>query len=177
MRHNVLAVLMTCAVVGSTVTQRLADMTPQTVEAGTRSQDTTFVQVPTFYTSIVAENLVVAQNMPSLKPLDPPSKKPKDPKDPKDKDSSPPVSSETINIYECIEYCAIVRQSCDGLATIQPNVNTARIGSRENNNLSRDCHNIYTDCTKQCQVDDSQVNWKRGHPKKEKEKEKKSKEK
>ena len=152
MRQILFSILMTLIVVASAEVQSLAEGIQKTVQATTDFQEIMPGQAPALNKSIVAESLVVAQNT--------------SPKDPKD--TSPEVPIDRIDIYQCIEYCAIVRQSCEGLAAIQPNVNRATIGSNENYNFSRDCQKIYTGCTTQCDVDESKVNWRRAHPKKDK---------
>lgn len=76
--------------------------------------------------------------------------------------------SDRMDIYQCVEYCAVVRQSCEGLATIQPDTKIARIGSKESSKWSRECQKIYNGCQDQCDIDDSKVQWKRLKEKKDK---------
>ena len=160
MRQILFSILMTLIVVASAEVQSLAESTQKTVEATTDFQEIMPGQAPALNKSIVAESLVVAQNTSPQAPKNNPKKDPQV--------TSPEVPIDRIDTYQCIEYCAIVRQSCEGLAAIQPNVDIAKIGSNENYNFSRDCQKIYTGCTTQCDVDESKVNWQRAHPKKDK---------
>src|SRR5437879_13463528 len=70
-------------------------------------------------------------------------------------------ASSRIDRYQCVEYCSVVRQSCDGKALIQPDKKIATIGSKENNQWSGACQSIYNACMKRCDFNESSISWRR----------------
>jgi len=70
-------------------------------------------------------------------------------------------TADRADSYKCLEYCSVVRQSCEGFATIQPITSVAVIGSSENNEWSRECQKVYVRCINKCDDDQEKVHWKR----------------
>jgi hypothetical protein len=70
-------------------------------------------------------------------------------------------ASSRMDKYQCVEYCSVVRQSCDGKARIQPDEKIATIGSRENNQWSGACQSIYNACMRRCDTNESSISWRR----------------
>jgi hypothetical protein len=134
------------------------------------------VQAPAVSPQAVGQRLVIAQHTEQkkavkneknpadktekMKPEKPDKLKPEKPGKPKAEKPEKPSSDRMAN-YQCSEYCVVVRQSCEGLAVIQPNINISSIGSKENNEWSRECQNIYTDCLMKCNDDEKKVAWER----------------
>ena len=167
MKQSLFVVFITLAVVGFTEELSLAQCAPETVELSTVSQAISLTQGPVLSQSPAKQSLVMAQNT-TQKEL---NKKEKDPlkkeKDPSDKthETKPaqpttPTSDRTAH-YQCLEYCVVVRQSCESLASIQPDAKIARIGSEENSKWSHGCQNVYDGCMKKCDFDEKEVHWKK----------------
>ena len=168
MRQMRFAVLMTLTVVGLTAGPGLAQFTLEPADVSTDSQEMRLVKDAALSQSAVGQSLVMAQSTaqknsvkndknPAAQAAKPKPEKPAKPKP----DKTERQTSDRMAHYECLEYCVLVRQSCEGLATIQPDIKIAAIGSRENNKWSRECQKIYNGLMKKCNIDEKKIHWKR----------------
>jgi hypothetical protein len=160
MRQIRVAVLLTFTVVGLTAGLSLAQFAREPADVSTDAQAMRLAKDPTWSQRAVGQSLVMAQSTaqkPSVTHGTNPAKQSTKPR-PNQMQTS---TAESMDHYQCLEHCAGVRQSCEGLATIQPDVHIATIGSEENTQWSRDCQNIYKDCRNQCSIDENTVHWKR----------------
>jgi hypothetical protein len=162
MRQVLLAGLIPLIIVGVTAEFSLAQVTPKTADLSANAREIMpdLVFVP--YQSLAAQTLVAAQKTTQKKSEKSAKKLDKD----KDRDKETKKSPDRVSNYKCIEYCAVVRQSCEELATIQPVSKKAEIGSKENNIWSRECQKIYSNCINRCNFNEEKVNWKRLESKK-----------
>jgi len=160
MRHIHVTVLLTLIVVGLTAGLSLAQFALEPVDLSTDSQEIRLANDPTLSQSPVGKSLVMAQSTAQKQSVTNGTNPAKQAAKPKPDQIQTPTS-DSMDHYQCVEHCAVVRQGCEGLATIQPDVKISTIGSEENNRWSRECHNIYTDCINQCSIDDNDVHWKR----------------
>jgi hypothetical protein len=157
MRQIRFVVLIIFTVVGVTGGFGRAEFARAPTNVSVDSQEMRPAQASALSQSAMGNSLIMAQSMP--KP-DKPKDKPDKPKDKKSDQDVTQTSDRTDN-YQCLEYCAVVRQSCEVLATIQPDPQIAKIGSKENNAWSRECQKIHNGCIDECNTDDSGVQWKR----------------
>ena len=138
MRQVLFAVLITLTVVGLTEGLSLAQFALEPADLSTDGR-----------------SLVIAQSSAqkqSVKNAQKPQAKPNQ--------ITTPTSDRTAH-YQCLEYCVVVRQSCEGLATIQPDVKISKIGSKQNSKWSGECQKIYNGCMKKCDHDENNIHWKR----------------
>lgn len=161
MRQSSCVVLLVLTVTGFMGGMSRAEFALAPTAISPNAEETRLAQASGVSQRGIGNSLLTAQNMPQTK-----ADKDKD----KDKDKPATHTSERTEIYQCVEYCAVVRQSCEGLATIQPDAKIARIGSKENSKWSRECQNIYDGCRYKCTINDSSIQWKRLKEKKDKEK-------
>jgi len=145
MRQIYFAVLIVLTVVGLTKGVGLAQSALDPVDLPTNSQDMRLImaQNTTHNTSTTNPKNQASQ---VVKPKSNPIKTP---------------TSDRITHYQCLEYCVVVRQSCEGLAAIQPDVKIATIGSKQNSRWSGECQKIYNSCMKKCDTDENTIHWKR----------------
>jgi hypothetical protein len=155
MRRVLLAVFMTLIVIGATAELSMAQFTPGTAGSSTDARASTPEPALASSQYLPGQTVVVAQNT-TPKPSDK-GKKPKDKSEDKEKKKIPNRASN----YKCMEYCAVVRQSCEVLATVQPISRIADVGSKENNEWSKKVQKIYTECINKCDFDEDKVHWKR----------------
>lgn len=160
MKQSLFVVFLTLAIVGFTEELSLAQFAPETVDLSTVSQAISLAKDPVLSQSPAKQRLVMAQNTTQKEPLKKEKNPPDKTQEPKQAQPTTPTSDRTAH-YQCLEYCAVVRQSCEGLATIQPDVKIARIGSEENIKWSHGCQNVYDGCMKKCDFDEKEVHWKR----------------
>lgn len=159
-------VLITFMVVGLTGEFGRTEVALASTNVSVDAQEMRLAQAPALSQSAIGNSLIMAQSMIQTKP-DKPKDKPDKSKDKLDKSKDRPSdqivtqTSDRTDNYQCLEYCAVVRQSCQGLATIQPDAQIAKIGSKENNGWSRECQKIYNGCIDECNTDDSGVQWKK----------------
>jgi hypothetical protein len=171
MSQSRFAVLITLTVVGLTAGLSRAQAALETVDLSTDSQEMRLANDPTLFQSFMGQSLVIAQSTAQKQSA-------KDGANPVNQPEKSKVNqiqtstSDSMDHYQCVEHCAVVRQSCEGLATIQPDAKIATIGSEENNRWSRECHNIYRDCIDECSFDENNVHWKRANLPKNKKQEK-----
>jgi hypothetical protein len=171
MSQSRFAVLITLTVVGLSAGLSRAQVALELADLSTDSQEMRLANDPTLSQSPIGQSLVIAQNTTQKQSV-------KDGANPinqseKSKFNQIQISTaDSMAHYQCVEYCAVVRQSCEGLATIQPDVKISTIGSEENNRWSRECHNIYRDCADECGFDENSVHWKRAKLTKDKNKKK-----
>jgi len=145
MRQIYFAVLIALTVVDLTERPGLAQSALDPVDLPTNSQDMRLImtQNTTQKTSTTNPKNQASQ---VVKPKSNPIKTP---------------TSDRITHYQCLEYCVVVRQSCEGLAAIQPDVKIATIGSKQNSRWSGECQKIYNSCMKKCDTDENTIHWKR----------------
>ena len=159
MRQSRCAVLITLVTVSLTAWLSPDTSALEPTDVPTASQER-LVHAPTLSPSAVGQYLLMAQNTEQKKAV----KNEKNPADKTEKtkrEKPERPTSDRMADYECLGYCVVVRQSCEGLATIQPDVKKATIGSKENNEWSRECQKIYNKCQKQCNTDEKKVSWER----------------
>ena len=160
MRQSRCAVLITLVTVGLTAWLSPDTSALEPMDVPTASQESSLAQAPTLSPSAVGHYLIMAQNTEQRKAV----KNEKNPADKTEKtkrEKPEKPSSDRMANYQCLEYCVVVRQSCEGLATIQPDVKKATIGSKENNEWSRECQKIYYNCQNKCNTDGKKVSWER----------------
>jgi hypothetical protein len=165
------AVLITLTVVGLTEGLSLAQFVLKPTDLSTDAQEMRLSKDPTLSQSPVGKSLVIAQSTTQKQSVTNEKNRGKQTAQPKPDQIQTPTS-DRMDHYQCVEHCAVVRQSCEGLATIQPDVKISTIGSEENNIWSSECHKIYQDCSNQCSIDENNVHWKRAKLAKSKNKEK-----
>jgi hypothetical protein len=171
MSQSRFAVLITLTVVGLTAGLSRAQFTLEPADVSTDSQEMKLAKDPTLSQSPIEQSLVIAQITSQKQSV-------KDERDPVNQPAKSKLNqiqtptADSMDQYQCVEYCAVVRQSCEGLATIQPDTKISTIGSEENNKWSRECHNIYRDCVDECGFDENNVHWKRANLAKNKNKKK-----
>jgi hypothetical protein len=161
MRQVPLAVFITLIFVVSTEGFSPAQFGSQTEYFATNAQEIISDQTSVLSQSIVGQYLVVAQKA-AQKTSDKKEKETtKEKKTIKEKDKEEKGIPDRVSDYKCIEYCAVVRQSCEGLAFVQPVSEISSVGSKENNEWSRECQKIYNNCIRKCNFNANEVNWKR----------------
>jgi len=159
MRQSRFVVLVTLTVVGLSGGFGRAEVALAPMNVSVDSQEMRPAQVPTLSQSALGNSLIMAQSMIQTKPDKPKDKPDKPKKDPSDQTVT--QTSDRDDNYQCLEYCSVVRQSCEVLATRQPDPQIAKIGSKENNAWSRECQKIHNGCIDECNTDDSGVQWKK----------------
>jgi hypothetical protein len=161
MRQVLLAVLISLFVMGVSAKQSLAQFTLGATDIS--PEMTSGVPDPALTSShlLPEQILVVAQNTTKKN-----EKRADDKNKDKNKDKEKKRIPDRVSNYKCVEYCAVVRQSCEGLARIQPVSKVSDIGSKENNEWSKKVQKIYTDCMNKCNFDEEKVHWKRFKPEK-----------
>ena len=152
MRQSRCAVLITLVTVGLSAWLSPETSALEPMDVPTALQESSLAQAPTLSPSAVGHYLIMAQNTEQGKAV-------KTEKTKREKPENP--SADRMANYQCLEYCVVVRQSCEGLATIQPDVKKATIGSKENNEWSRECQKIYYNCQNKCNTDGKNVSWER----------------
>ena len=162
MSQSRFAVLITLTVVGLSTGLSRAQVALEPAALSTDSQEMRLANDPTLSQSLIGQSLIIAQSIAQRQsgkdganPINQPEKS-------KFNQIQTPTA-DSMDHYQCVEYCAVVRQSCEGLAAIQPDVKISTIGSEENNKWSRECHNIYRDCVDECRFDENNVHWKRAN--------------
>ena len=159
MRQSRFVVLLTLTILGCMAGLSRAQVALASVEFASVAQDRRPTQASTLSQSALRQPLVLVQNSTPHKAQKPAQKPAEQPGTP---------TAERMEQYQCLEYCAIVRQSCEGLALIQPDRQIATIGSDANTQWSRACQEIHNECMEKCETDNSSVHWKRFHENKKK---------
>jgi hypothetical protein len=159
MRQILLAVLITLTVVNLTEGRSLVHSPLEPADLSTDSQDIRLAKDSALSQSPVGKSLGMEQSPAQQKSGKNAKNQPDQPEKPKSKQTKMPTSDRTAN-YQCLEYCVVVRQSCEGLATVQPNVKISKIGSKENNIWSSECQKMHNSCMNKCDTDEKSINWK-----------------
>jgi hypothetical protein len=167
MRPILFAVLITLIVVNLTEAHSQFQTNLEPTDVSTDSQNMRFAKDSGLSQSPVGKSFGMAQSPTQQKSGKNAKNLPDQPEKPKSKQTKMPTSDRTAN-YQCLEYCIVVRQSCEGLATIQPNVKISKIGSKENNIWSSECQKIHNSCMNKCDIDEKSINWKNVKGKEEK---------
>ena len=167
MRQILFAVLITLTIVNLTEARSLAQSPLEPTDLSTDSHNMWLAKDSELSQSPVGKSLGTAQSPAQQKSGKNAKNPPDQPEKPKSKQTKMPTSDRTAN-YQCIEYCIVVRQSCEGLATIQPDVKISKIGSKENNIWSSECQKIHNSCMNKCDTDEKNINWKNIKVKREK---------
>ena len=163
MRPILFAVLMTLTVVGLTKGLCLAQSALEPADASADSQDIRPAKDPTLSQSPPGKRLIMAQNTTQKKSATNAKNQSSQTTKPKSNQIQTHTSDRRDH-YQCLDYCVVVRQSCEGLATVQPDITISKIGSKQNSHWSRECQKIYKSCMNRCDSDENNVHWKRTKP-------------
>ena len=160
MRQIYFAVLIALIIVGLTKEPGLAQSALDPVDLPTNSQDMRLIKDPTLSQAPPGKSLIMAQSTTQKTSATNAKSQASQVVKPKSNPITTPTSDRTTH-YQCLEYCVVVRQSCEGLVAIQPDVKIATIGSKQNSRWSGECQKIYNSCMKKCDTDENTIHWKR----------------
>src|SRR5690349_908247 len=128
MRQIHVAVLLTLTVVSLTPRLNLAQSTLKPVDLSIDSQEMRLANNSTLPQRPFGTSLVMAQSTAQKQSVMNGTNSTKQTAKSNPNQIQTPTS-DSMDHYQCMEHCAVVRQSCEGLATIQPDTQIATIGS------------------------------------------------